>query len=152
MSYENKSGGDEVEFNDAFNTIQRINYWEQEASKNLGSLLSRNPLTGAFGFEDCVTALNNIFFEISGDLTETELDELLELKTLLDLISFKKPFIDLQVVDNFGTTNKVGSINEDYFYSFKKKIDEYRLRLVRSKKKHGYGNPLKQSSSNAMMR
>ena len=145
--------GNEVEFNDAFTQVQRLNYWQQVINFSFTSLLSKDQDTGLYFYEVGFNALNNLFHEISADLSEDELKECKAYINILKKIIKDRTFFR-QITDNsFGNRKgKATVLNKELFDFFEEKLEDYRLYINKVKKKHGYSNPTKQSSASAMMR
>lgn len=144
--------GGEVEWNEAGMQIRRINFWEEIAGRTYLNLLQIDAATGLFGFELCLNSLNNLFFEISGELSDKELEEVYKYKSMLDEANFKKVFIKKKYSEGLQSSSESFTLDNELFHSFKMILEKYRLLIARLKKKHGFGNPAKDSAAFAMFR
>lgn len=135
----------EVQFNEAFASIKRINDLEEVLNSSFFSLLTKSEVSGLYGFETALSSLHNIFFTISGELTDDEIKECIKLKDLLDITNENKLFFSLSTIEGYGKDKKVLNLNQKLFNSFKHLLEDYRLLLTKLKKKHGFSNPNKES-------
>lgn len=141
--------GDSVEFNEAFAQINRINQLKQDLNICFTNLLATNEQTGQRNYIIGLNTLHNLFFEISGELTDKEKEQVERLQSALEYIKDNYKFFQHKQSNSLSNVKSI-EVNVVNFKVFERALWDYRLLINQLMKKHGYSNPNKENPKFAM--